>query len=73
MDLDDLDQTVDIVATSLDTFCQQLEQQGIDPLVINTVLLSVYAARSQEYGDWELFEEQMTAALEDDWPEITLH
>lgn len=63
----------DIMANSLDEFCNIMLQQGVDEESILTTLLSVFVERACEAGDREYFDNILTAALEDEWTEHTVH
>ena len=69
----DIENQVEVLSESLEDFCQRLEESGIDPVILNCVLLTVYCDRMAALGDRDLYEEQLDAALEDAWEPHTIH
>lgn len=68
-----VEQTVEMMTDILHSFCNSLADQGIDELLIMSAVLTVYAERAADYGDREVYEEQLEAALEEPWDEHTVH
>lgn len=61
------------VLEGLDEFCARIEATGVDSMILNTVLLTIYCERMAYFGDRDLFEEQVSEALETPWDEHTVH
>jgi hypothetical protein len=57
----------------MDRFTQKLEEQGVDPHLINAVLFEHFTDRMQTYTDQEQYLELLDAARELDWPLRCLH
>lgn len=69
----DEDSQLLIVYNRLEQFCIDLELQGVEQHVIDSVILSLFVDRMTVLGDREQFDEIMSEALLEEWPEITLH
>jgi hypothetical protein len=63
----------ELVIDRMLSYCDQIEALGLDPVIIMAALLQVYCDVSCEYGDRTVYEEQLTVALEDEWPEQWIH
>ncbi len=68
-----IEQTVEMMSDILHGFCNSLAEQGIDEMLIMSAVLTVYAERAADFGDREIYEEQLEAALEEPWDEHTVH
>ena len=70
----DDDQIIDLVYSTLETLCDQLEVQGIDPSYIDSTLFILFSERMYVAGDRAAYEGILEEALEDSWPEApTIH
>lgn len=67
------EQAVEIIADILHAFSDQMNEQGIEEPVMLATLLTVYAERAADFGDRELYLEQLEAAIEEEWDEHTVH
>lgn len=67
------EQQVDLLFASLTEFLDRMEARGIDPTVTHCVLISTLAVRMSEMGAREEFEQYLTEALEEPWPEVSVH
>jgi hypothetical protein len=68
-----LEQQVEILAEGISAFCQRVHDQGVDPSIMSTVLLTVYCEQMCDLGDRASYEQQLEAALDDTWEEHSLH
>ena len=68
-----IEQAVEMMSDILHGFCNSLAEQGVDEVLVISALLTAYAERAADYGDRELFEEQLEAALDEPWDEHTVH
>ena len=72
-DMDD-DQIIDLVYSTLETLCEELEVRGIDPSYIDSTLFILFTERMYVAGDRAAYEGILEEALEDSWPEApTVH
>jgi hypothetical protein len=69
----DEDSQLLVVYNRLEQFCIDLELQGVEQHVIDSVLLSLFVDRMTVLGDREQFDEILSEALLEEWPEITVH
>ena len=69
----DINTQMDIIAEGLSNYCDKLEHAGIDPMLLTGVMLGVYCDRMADLGDRSIYEEQLEAALEDEWDEHSIH
>lgn len=69
----DLQQQIDLISTSMDNFCSQLEQQGIAADVIAQALLASFSQVASSIGDRAFYDELLLAALEEEWEQYYLH
>jgi hypothetical protein len=67
------EEQVDIMLQVIDGFCQQISEEGVDELLILSTLLTVYAERAADYGDREMYEEHLQAALDEEWETHSVH
>lgn len=69
----DEDSQLAIVYNRLEEFCNSLELQGVEQHIVDSVLLSLFVDRMTVLGDREQFDEILSEALLEEWPEITVH
>lgn len=69
----DEDSQLAIVYNRLEQFCVDLELQGVEQHIVDSVILSVFVDRMTVLGDRDQFDELLAEALLEEWPEITLH
>lgn len=69
----ELEQQAEAIGGGLIEFCANLESKGIDPAVLNAVLLRVFCERMADEGDRRGFEELLELALEEPWDQHTIH
>ena len=69
----DEDSQLAIVYNRLEQFCIDLELQGVEQHVVDSVILSLFVDRMTVLGDREQFDELLAEALLEEWPEITVH
>jgi hypothetical protein len=69
----EIEQQAEAIAHGLLEFCDNLQSKGIDPAVLNAVLLRVFCERMADEGDRQGFEELLEMAMEEPWDEHTLH
>lgn len=69
----DTDQQLSIVCSTIESLCLNLEQRGVDPELVNAVLLESFAARMADVNDRSGYEEMLQEALDTEWTDVTIH
>lgn len=69
----DLEDQAEIIAQALEHFCSEIEAKGMDPAILDAMLLAVFSQRMADVGDRASYEELLNSALEDEWEEHSLH
>jgi len=69
----DEDSQLAVVYNRLEQFCIDLELQGVEQHIVDSVVLSLFVDRMCALGDREQFDELLAEALLEEWPEITVH
>ena len=69
----DEDTQLAIVYNRLEEFCVNLELQGVEQHVVDSVILSLFVDRMCVAGEREQFDLLLTEALTEEWPEIVVH
>ena len=69
----DEDSQLAVVYNRLEQFCIDLELQGVEQHIVDSVILSLFVDRMTVVGDREQFDELLAEALLEQWPEITVH
>lgn len=62
------DQVLDLVYSTLETLCEELENRGIEPDYIDSTLFILFTERMYVAGDREAYEGIIEDALNDSWP-----
>lgn len=69
----DMEQQVEVVSLALEHFCEELEARGLEPAMIDALLLAVFSQRMADLGDRATYEEMLNNALDDPWDEHSIH
>lgn len=68
------DQVLDLVYSTLETLCEELEVRGIEPGYIDSTLFILFTERMYVAGDRAAYDGILEEALADLWPDApTIH
>ena len=73
MDEDQFDQDFETVYSAFESAIATMEDQGLDPHSINAALLALFSERMFQMGEREMYESILQDAIEDEWPDRTVH